>query len=185
MSGAPRSLTSRCGAASSTFSLSWTGERKVLAWRLSNTMEADFCLAVLEEADCPIRLTRDPRNRSGFAVHQLRLHQHPLGRRYPRHNGRRGRWTDNVFIERLWRSLKYECVFLHLRDGQRSSSWNWSTDRLLQRRSTARHSTARRPTRPMLSTCNRRNSGPNRTRIHLIQAAKLSRKTDRPLITAR
>ena len=25
----------------------------------------------------------------------------------------RGRWTDNVFIERLWRSLKYECVYLH------------------------------------------------------------------------
>jgi putative transposase len=25
----------------------------------------------------------------------------------------RGRWTDNVFIERLWRSLRYECVYLH------------------------------------------------------------------------
>ena len=60
--------------------------RKVLAWRLSNTMDAEFCVAALEEA-----IAR-------------------YGR--PDMDGR-GRWMDNVLIERLWRSLKYECVFLN------------------------------------------------------------------------
>jgi len=62
--------------------------RKVLAWRLSNTMDADFCVAALEEA-----ITRY--GRPGIF------------------NTDQGRWMDNVFIERLWRSLKYECVFLN------------------------------------------------------------------------
>jgi putative transposase len=50
-SGAPTSPTSRCGGDSCTSSRSWTGRAaKVLAWRLSITMDTEFCVAVLEEA---------------------------------------------------------------------------------------------------------------------------------------
>ena len=46
----------------------------------------------------------------------------------------RGRFLDNIFIERLWRSLKYEAVYLHeLRDGTESRSAHRDVDRLLQR----------------------------------------------------
>src|ERR1700719_4225372 len=51
MSGAPTSPTSRCGAGSCTWSRSWTGRRRhVLAWRLSNTLGARFCIEALNEA---------------------------------------------------------------------------------------------------------------------------------------
>jgi hypothetical protein len=47
----------------------------------------------------------------------------------------RGRWMDNVFIERLWRSLKYECVFLNAFETGSGTVRDWSVDQLLQRRS--------------------------------------------------
>ena len=87
--------------------------RRVLSWRLSNTLEADFCVAALEDAiqkhgtpdifnsdqgsqftslaftdvlkDCGIKISMDGK----------------------------GAWMDNVFIERLWWSLKYECIYLN------------------------------------------------------------------------
>ena len=49
-----------------------------------------------------------------------------------------GRCRDNIFIERLWRSLKYEAVYLHeLADGFRAESGDWRVDRLLQHRAAA------------------------------------------------
>ena len=87
--------------------------RKVLAWRLSNTMDADFCVAALEEAIArygrPEIFNTDQGSQfTSFAFTKVL-----------KDNGIRismdgkGRWMDNVFIERLWRSLKYECVYLH------------------------------------------------------------------------
>ena len=62
--------------------------RKVLAWRLSNTMDADFCIAALEEAiarhGSPDIFNTD----QGSAVHQLRLHDDAEGRRHPHLHGR-------------------------------------------------------------------------------------------------
>jgi putative transposase len=87
--------------------------RKVLAWRVSNTLEAEFCLEALEEA-----LARFGRPES-FNTDQGGQFTSPrftgvLQRAGVRVSmGGRGRWLDNVFIERLWRSLKYECVYLH------------------------------------------------------------------------
>jgi putative transposase len=87
--------------------------RKVLAWRVSNTLEAEFCLEALEEA-----LARFGRPES-FNTDQGGQFTSPrftgvLQRAGVRISmGGRGRWLDNVFIERLWRSLKYECVYLH------------------------------------------------------------------------
>ena len=86
--------------------------RKVLAWRLSNTMTTDFCVEALEEAmskygrpeifntDQGSQFTSEdwtaPLKAAGVAISM---------------DGK-GRWIDNVFIERLWRSVKYEEVYL-------------------------------------------------------------------------
>jgi len=87
--------------------------RKVLAWRLSNTMDAEFCVAALEEA-----LARYGRpgifntdQGSQFTSFAFTNTLRDTGIRISMDG--RGRWMDNVFIERLWRSLKYECVFLN------------------------------------------------------------------------
>jgi len=88
--------------------------RKVLSWRLSNTMEADFCVDALEEA---LRRYGQPKmfntdQGSQFTSFEFisALQQNP-GILISMDG--KGRWMDNVMIERLWRSLKYECIYLH------------------------------------------------------------------------
>ncbi len=87
--------------------------RKVLAWRVSNTMEVEFCLEVLEEA--LLRFGRpeifNTDQGSQFTSPRFTGLLRQAGVRISMDG--RGRWLDNVFIERLWRSLKYECVYLH------------------------------------------------------------------------
>lgn len=87
--------------------------RRVLAWRLSITLEAAFCVEALEEA-----LARHGRPEifntdqgSQFTSFAFTTTLKDAGIRISMDG--RGRWMDNVFIERLWRSLKYECVFLN------------------------------------------------------------------------
>jgi len=93
--------------------------RKVLAWRLSNTLTTDFCLAALEEAlaryGAPEIFNSDQGARftSGDWLDRLKA----TGCRISMDG--KGRWVDNVFVERLWRSVKYEDVYLHAyRDGR-------------------------------------------------------------------
>jgi len=87
--------------------------RKVLAWRLSNTMDTEFCIEALEEA-----LSKYGKPEI-FNSDQGGQFTSPRFTRILKEAGVRismdgkGRWRDNVFIERLWRSLKYECVYLH------------------------------------------------------------------------
>jgi putative transposase len=88
--------------------------RKVLAWRVSNTMDVEFCLEALEEAlgrfGRPEIFNTDQGSQftsPRFTAAVLR----EAGARISMDG--RGCWMDNVFIERLWRSLKYECVYLH------------------------------------------------------------------------
>ena len=87
--------------------------RKVLAWRLSNTLEADFCVAALEDAIArhgkPDIFNTD--QGSQFTGFDFTNTLQDAGIRISMDG--RGRWMDNVFIERLWRSLKYECVYLN------------------------------------------------------------------------
>ena len=86
--------------------------RAGLSWRLSNTMDTSFCLAALEEAltrfGKPEIFNTDQGSQftsaaftGALAAADIRISM----------DGR-GRWIDNVFIERLWRSLKYEDVYL-------------------------------------------------------------------------
>ena len=87
--------------------------RKVLSWRISNTMDVDFCIEALEEAMArfgrPAIFNSD--QGSQFTSPQFTDVLIAAGVRISMDG--RGRWMDNVFIERLWRSLKYECVYLH------------------------------------------------------------------------
>ncbi len=86
--------------------------RAVLSWQLSNTMEADFCVAALEEAlnryGVPEMFNTD--QGSQFTGCEFTRTLRESGVRISMDG--RGRWMDNVMIERLWRSLKYECVYL-------------------------------------------------------------------------
>jgi len=87
--------------------------RKVLSWRLSNTMDVEFCIAALEEAlarhGAPEIFNTD--QGSQFTSPRFTDVLRNAGVRISMDG--RGRWMDNVFIERLWRSMKYECVYLH------------------------------------------------------------------------
>jgi putative transposase len=90
--------------------------RRVLSWRLSNTLDSSVCIEALEEAlsrfgqpdifntDQGSQFTADtftkPLRERGVAISM---------------DGK-GRCIDNVFVERLWRSLKYEEVYLHVYD---------------------------------------------------------------------
>ena len=87
--------------------------RKVLSWRVSNTMDVEFCIEALEDALArfgrPDIFNSD--QGSQFTSPRFTGVLQAAGVRISMDG--RGRWMDNVFIERLWRSLKYECIYLH------------------------------------------------------------------------
>jgi putative transposase len=87
--------------------------RKVLSWRVSNTMEVEFCIEALEEALARFRRPDifNTDQGSQFTSPRFTGVLREAGVRISMDG--RGRWMDNVFIERLWRSLKYECIYLH------------------------------------------------------------------------
>jgi len=86
--------------------------RKVLAWRLSNTLDASFCIDALEEAirkfGTPDIFNTDQGSQFTSDAFLGILESHGINISM---DGR-GRWIDNVFVERLWRSVKYEDVYL-------------------------------------------------------------------------
>ena len=92
--------------------MDWSS-RKVLSWRVSNTMDVEFCIEALEDAmqrfGCPEIFNTDqgsqftsPRFTGVLKEANVRISM----------DGR-GRCMDNIFTERLWRSVKYEEVYLH------------------------------------------------------------------------
>ena len=87
--------------------------RKVLAWRLSNSMDTAFCVEALKEAlakhGTPEIFNTDQGSQftSGDWIDVLTDAKIKISM-----DGK-GRWIDNRMLERLWRSLKYECVYLH------------------------------------------------------------------------
>ena len=90
--------------------------RRVMAWRLSITMEADFCAEAVEEAlgkhGKPDIFNTDQGSQFSSAAFTGLLAQHGIAISM---DGR-GAWRDNVFVERLWRSVKYEEVYLRAYD---------------------------------------------------------------------
>ena len=87
--------------------------RRVLAWRLSITMDVSFCIEALEEAlskhGKPEIFNTDQGSQFTSEAFTGRLKKEGIAISM---DGK-GRWCDNVFVERLWRSLKYEHVYLH------------------------------------------------------------------------
>jgi putative transposase len=109
--------------------------RKVLSWRVSNTLDASFCVEALEEAietygtpeifntDQGCQFTSEEFT-GVFKGHGIRM------------DGKR-RWIDNVFVERLWASVKYEEVYLEgLRQHRCCTGVTGPVLRLLQHRET-------------------------------------------------
>ena len=86
--------------------------RRVLAWRLSITLETDFCIEALEEAlarfGAPEIFNTDQGSQFTSMAFTSVLHREKIAISM---DGR-GAWRDNVFVERLWRSVKYEEVYL-------------------------------------------------------------------------
>jgi len=90
--------------------------RRVLSWRLSITMEADFCVEALEEALArhakPEIMNTDQGSQFTCPAFTGVL----LGHKIAISMDGKGAWRDNVFTERLWRSIKYEEVYLRAYD---------------------------------------------------------------------
>lgn len=87
--------------------------RKVLSFRLSNTLSADFCVEALEEAMSKFGVPEifNTDQGSQFTCEEWTERLKAAGVAISMDG--KGRWIDNVFIERLWRSVKYEEVYLH------------------------------------------------------------------------
>ena len=90
--------------------------RRVLSWRLSNTMDSSFCLEALDEAleryDKPDIFNTDQGSQFTSEAWTSKLIE--VGVRISMDG--KGRYTDNIFVERLWRSLKYEEVYVRAYD---------------------------------------------------------------------
>ena len=95
--------------------LDWA-TRRVLAWRLSNTLTTDCCLDALEAAirdhGCPGILNTDQGSQFTSTAFVSLVQQHSMQLSM---DGK-GAWRDNLFVERLWKSVKYEEVYLHAYD---------------------------------------------------------------------
>ena len=87
--------------------------RRVLSWRLSNMMDVTFCTEALEEALARHGTPEIFNTDQGSQFTSLSFTQMLTDANVRISMDGRGRWMDNVFIERLWCSLKYECVYLH------------------------------------------------------------------------
>ena len=104
--------------------------RRVLAWKLSITMETSFCIEALEEAlsrnEKPEIFNTDQGSQFSSEAFTGRLKEEGIRISMdgkpgsPSHElramGCKGRWRDNVFVERVWKSIKYEEVYLHAYD---------------------------------------------------------------------
>jgi len=100
--------------------------RKVLAWRLSNSMDADFCVEALKEALAK-HGTPEIFNTPSHGLQANHCRAMDQGSQFTSGGWMdvlsdskikismdgKSAWRDNRMIERLWRSLKYECVYLH------------------------------------------------------------------------
>ena len=97
--------------------MDWYSSRKVLAWRLSNPLNGDFCIEAVEDAlahfGSPERFNTD----QGAQFTSAAFTEVLKGAGVAISMDGKGRWVDNVFVERLWRSVKYEEVYLYAYEG--------------------------------------------------------------------
>jgi putative transposase len=90
--------------------------RRVLAWRLSNTLDASFCIEALEEAIMRYGTPEIFNSDQGSQFTSDAFTGILDANRIKISMDGRGRWMDNIMIERLWKSVKYEDVYLKAYD---------------------------------------------------------------------
>ena len=90
--------------------------RRVLAWRLSNTLTTDFCLEAVQEAIDRYGVPEIFNTDQGSQFTSFEFTQLLKDNRIAISMDGRGCWRDNVFVERLWKSIKYEEVYLRSYD---------------------------------------------------------------------
>jgi putative transposase len=91
--------------------MDWTS-RKVLSWRLSNTLDTSFCIEALEEALMKYGKPDIFNTDQGSQFTSLEFTNVLIGNNIRISMDGQGRWRDNIFIERLWKTVKYEEVYL-------------------------------------------------------------------------
>jgi putative transposase len=91
--------------------LDWA-TRKVLTWRLSNSLTTDFCIDAVEEAIAKFGCPRIFNTDQGCQFTALDFTELLKGHSIAISMDGKGCWRDNIFIERFWKSLKYEEVYL-------------------------------------------------------------------------
>lgn len=87
--------------------------RRVLSWRVSITMTTDFCLEALEEAIAAHGQPEVFNTDQGSQFTSYAFTEVLTSKSIAFSMNGKGSWRDNVFVERLWRSVKYEEVYLH------------------------------------------------------------------------
>lgn len=87
--------------------------RRVLAWKLSNTMDTDVCIEALDEAMAKFGRPEIFNTDQGSQFTSPHFTGRLIDAGVKVSMDGRGRWMDNVLIERLWRRVEYECVSLH------------------------------------------------------------------------
>ena len=90
--------------------------RRVLSWRVSNTLDSSFCVEALEEALANFQQPEIFNTDQGAQFTADAFTNVLRTRGIAISMDGKGRCLDNVFVERLWRSLKYEEVYLHAYD---------------------------------------------------------------------
>jgi putative transposase len=93
--------------------------RKVLAWRLSNAMTTEFCVEALQEALARFGAPEIFNTDQGSQFTAEDFTAPLLANAVKVSMDGKGRWVDNVFVERLWRSVKYEEIYLHAHESVR------------------------------------------------------------------
>ena len=100
--------------------------RRVLSWRLSNTLDTRFCTEALEEAIENYGTPEIFNTEQGTRLRGSQFTSDDFSDVLKKYGinismDGKGRWVDNVFVERLWRSVKYEEVYLKAYDDIRSA----------------------------------------------------------------
>jgi putative transposase len=95
--------------------LDWA-TRRVLSWRLSNSLTTDFCIEAVEEAIQRYGMPEIFNTDQGSQFTSTEFVNLIQGQGIQISMDGKGRWVDNVFVERLWKSVKYEEVYLHAYD---------------------------------------------------------------------
>ena len=112
--------------------------RRVLSWRVSITMEVEFCLEAVEEALAKHGRPEIFNTDQGSQFTSTAFTGLLLDNAIAISMDGKGAWRDNVFVERLWRSVKYEEVYLRgLRQRRRGARLDRSVSGLLQPQATA------------------------------------------------